>query len=154
MDVSGGNRVNKLALIGNFLPRQCGLATFTTDTFNAFRDRFPDLEVDVYAMDDHPGRYDYPPEVTRAIAQDELSSYHAAARAIEAIGAQAIWVQHEYGIYGGTAGDHPARPLPEALLRQKFERMAGWLPEPRRAAMWMAWRHPDAQASARAMLAL
>jgi glycosyltransferase involved in cell wall biosynthesis len=94
-----------LALIGNFLPRKCGLATFTTDTFNALRDRFPDLQVDVYAMDDHPGRYDYPSEVTRAIAQDERSAYLDAARAIEASGAQALWIQHEYGIYGGPAGE-------------------------------------------------
>jgi len=98
--------VTRLALIGNFLPRKCGLATFTTDVFNAMRDRFPDVTVDVYAMDDHPGRYDYPPEVTRAIAQDDRISYSEAARAIEASGAQAIWVQHEYGIYGGPAGDY------------------------------------------------
>ena len=98
--------VTRLALIGNFLPRKCGLATFTTDVFNAMRDRFPNVQVDVYAMDDHPGLYDYPPEVTRAIAQDDRISYSEAARAIEASGAQAIWVQHEYGIYGGSAGDY------------------------------------------------
>ena len=98
--------ITKLAMIGNYLPRMCGLATFTTDCHNAMRDRFPDVQVDVYAMDDHPGRYAYPPAVTSAIAQDELSAYVAAARAIETSGAQAIWVQHEYGIYGGTAGDY------------------------------------------------
>jgi glycosyltransferase involved in cell wall biosynthesis len=94
-----------LALIGNFLPRKCGLATYTTDTFNALKDRYPDLRVDVYAMDDHPGRYAYPPEVTRAIPQDERPAYLDAARAIESSGAQALWVQHEYGIYGGPAGE-------------------------------------------------
>ena len=98
--------ISKLALIGNYLPRMCGLATFTTDCHVALRDRFPDLQVDVYAMDDHPGRYDYPPAVTAAIAQDDLSAYVATARQIEASGAEAIWVQHEYGIYGGTAGDY------------------------------------------------
>jgi len=105
MGSKGEGRISRIALLGNFLPRQCGLATFTTDTYKAFRDRFPDLTVDVYAMDDHPGRYAYPPEVTRAIAQDDLSSYLSAARDIDASGAQAIWVQHEYGIYGGPAGD-------------------------------------------------
>jgi len=98
--------IERLALIGNFLPRKCGLATFTTDVFGAMRDRFPDIAVDVYAMDDHPGRYAYPPEVTRSIAQDDRVSYSEAARAIEASGAQAIWIQHEYGIYGGPAGDY------------------------------------------------
>jgi len=98
--------IRHLALIGNFLPRKCGLATFTTDVFNAMRDRFPGMRVDVYAMDDHPGRYAYPPEVTGTIPQDDLSAYAATARDIGASGAQALWVQHEYGIYGGTAGEH------------------------------------------------
>jgi len=98
--------IDRIALIGNFLPRQCGLATFTTDTYEALKARYPDLTVDVYAMDDHPGRYDYPPEVTRAIPEQERLAYIDAARAIEASGAQAIWLQHEYGIFGGAAGEH------------------------------------------------
>jgi glycosyltransferase involved in cell wall biosynthesis len=98
--------IEHVALIGNFLPRQCGLATFTTDVFKAMRDRFPDIQVDVYAMDDHPGRYDYPPEVTGSIPQNEIAAYIDTARKIDESGAQAIWVQHEYGIYGGAAGDH------------------------------------------------
>lgn len=101
-----GPGIRHIALIGNFLPRKCGLATYTTDTYNALIARFPDLRVDVYAMDDHPGLYAYPPEVTRAIPQHERAAYLDAARAIEASGAQAIWVQHEYGIYGGAAGEH------------------------------------------------
>ena len=102
----GKEKIAKLALIGNFLPRQCGLATFTTDVYEAMRSRFPDIAVDVYAMDDHPGAYDYPPEVTFAIPENDLSEYIAAARRIETSGAQAIWLQHEYGIFGGPAGEH------------------------------------------------
>ncbi len=98
--------VKHVALIGNFLPRKCGLATFTTDTFNALTSRFPGLIVDVYAMDDHPGRYDYPDAVTGTIPQDDRSAYADTARTIEASGAQAIWLQHEYGIFGGPAGEH------------------------------------------------
>ncbi len=98
--------VRHIAMIGNFLPRKCGLATFTTDTYNALRESFPDLRVDVYAMDDHPGRYAYPPAVTAAIPQNDRGAYLATARVIEASGAQALWLQHEYGIFGGSAGDH------------------------------------------------
>ncbi len=100
------DRVDHIALIGNFLPRKCGLATFTTDSFEAMRSRFPDMRVDVYAMDDRPGSYDFPSAVTATIPQDDRAAYLDAARAIDASGAQAIWVQHEYGIYGGSAGDH------------------------------------------------
>ena len=98
--------VTKLALIGNFLPRQCGIATFTTDVYQAMQSRFPDIAVDVYAMDDRPGAYAYPPAVTGSIPQDDLSGYLATARQIEASGADAIWLQHEYGIFGGPAGEH------------------------------------------------
>lgn len=100
------DRVDHIALIGNFLPRKCGLATFTTDCFAAIRARFPDMRVDVYAMDDRPGGYAYPPEVTGSIPQQDRATYLDVARAIDASGAQAIWVQHEYGIYGGAAGEH------------------------------------------------
>jgi glycosyltransferase involved in cell wall biosynthesis len=98
--------VQHIALIGNFLPRKCGLATYTTDTYTALKQRFPDLRVDVYAMDDHPGRYDYPEAVTASIPQQDRGAYLETARAIEASGAQALWIQHEYGIYGGPAGEH------------------------------------------------
>ena len=108
--------IKHLALIGNYLPRMCGLATFTTDVHTAMRDRFPDIRVDVYAMDDHPGRYAYPPAVTGTIPQDVLAGYVDTARTIEASGAQAIWVQHEYGIYGGAAGDHLLTMLDRTTL--------------------------------------
>lgn len=103
--LDGSVETRHLALIGNFLPRKCGIATYTTDTYNALKDRFPDMRVDVYAMDDRPGAYDYPPEVTRSIPQNERLAYLEAGRAIEASGAQAVWLQHEYGIFGGAAGD-------------------------------------------------
>ena len=98
--------IDHIALVGNFLPRKCGIATYTTDTFFALQQRYPDVKVDVYAMDDHPGRYQYPAEVTGSIAQNSLIGYLEAARAIETSGAQAIWLQHEYGIFGGPAGEH------------------------------------------------
>ncbi|MDB5679661.1 glycosyltransferase family 4 protein [Sphingomonas bacterium] len=98
-------RTNHIALIGNFLPRQCGIATYTTDTYQALIDRFPGMTVDVYAMNDRAQGYDYPPAVTGTIQQNDRMAYLATARDIEASGAQAVWVQHEYGIYGGPAGD-------------------------------------------------
>lgn len=99
-------RIDHIALIGNSLPRKCGLATFTTDTYTSLQRRYPDLQVDVYAMDDTPGAYAYPAEVVRAIPQQDRAAYLDAARAIEASGAQALWLQHEYGIFGGPAGEY------------------------------------------------
>ncbi|MFA6117902.1 MAG: glycosyltransferase family 4 protein [Sphingomonas sp.] len=97
-------RPSHIALIGNYLPRLCGLATYTTHVRQALRARFPDTEVDVYAMVDLGHSYAFPEAVVRTIDQDDRASYQAAARAIVASGADLIWVQHEFGIFGGPAG--------------------------------------------------
>ncbi len=96
----------RIALIGNFLPRLCGIATFTTHVYEALRAAEPSAPVDVYAMVD-PGRaYAFPDAVTATIDQEDRGSYRAAARRIDARGAGVVWVQHEYGIYGGPAGEY------------------------------------------------
>lgn len=105
--VSGApRRLRRLALVGNFLPRRCGIATFTTDVFGALRSQFPDLAVDVYAMDDVGQSQLYPSAVLRTIDQEDPASYRRAARAINASGADIVWIQHEFGIFGGPAGCH------------------------------------------------
>lgn len=99
-------RAGRIALVGNALPRLCGLATFTSHVHDALRARFPGIVVDHYAMVD-PGRhYRFPPTVARTIEQEECASYRAAADAIRASGADLVWVQHEFGIFGGPAGSH------------------------------------------------
>ena len=103
-----------IAIIGNALPRRCGLATFTTDTVDAMRSRFPDLTVDHYAMDDGTG-VTYPDHV-RTIAVDDQAAYREAAGLIEASGAQAIWLQHEFGIFGGDAGIYILELLQRSTL--------------------------------------
>ena len=98
-----GAAVRRIALIGNYLPRRCGIATFTTDIHVAFAERFPGVAVDVYAMNDGQS-YDYPDAVVHAIEQQDPAAYLEAARQIEASGADLVWLQHEYGIFGGDAG--------------------------------------------------
>ena len=94
----------RIALIGNFLPRLCGLATFTTHVHGALAASRPAPHTDVYAMVDPGRQYDFPPAVTMAVDQDEREAYRLAARRINASAADLVWVQHEYGIYGGPAG--------------------------------------------------
>lgn len=96
--------VNRLALIGNSLPRRCGLATFTSDCFHALTASYPELAVDVYAMTDRAGGYSYPPEVRMSIDQNSLSDYKDVASEIKRSGADLLWLQHEFGIFGGPAG--------------------------------------------------
>ena len=94
----------RLALIGNALPRKCGLATYTSHVADALRTLYPEMTVDHYAMDDGTGVF-YPGSI-HTIDADSLDDYQEAAERIEASGADAIWLQHEFGIFGGTAGSH------------------------------------------------
>lgn len=98
--------IGRIALIGNFLPRRCGMATFTTDIYRAFEKRFPDIVMNVWAMNDRGNQYDYPPEVTGSIDADDPESYRVAARQIVASHPDLVWIQHEFGIFGGPAGDY------------------------------------------------
>ena len=93
-----------LALIGNALPRKCGLATYTSHVADALRTAYPKMRLDHYAMDDGSG--DFYPDSVVTIEADSLDAYHQAARQIENSGAEAIWLQHEFGIFGGIAGSH------------------------------------------------
>jgi glycosyltransferase involved in cell wall biosynthesis len=99
-------RISHIALIGNYLPRRCGIATFTTDIHLAFAARYPAVKMDVWAMNDGGKSYAYPDAVTGTIAQDDPHAYRLAAAQITASGADMVWIQHEYGIFGGEAGSH------------------------------------------------
>ena len=96
--------LSHISLIGNALPRRCGLATYTSHVFEALRDRFPTLAVDHYAMNDPGQIYDYPDSVIGTIRQEEINDYISAADRIKASGAELVWIQHEFGIFGGPAG--------------------------------------------------
>lgn len=97
--------ISHVAVLGNALPRQCGLATYTSHSVKALRASFPRLRIDHYAMDDGFG-VTYGPEVAMAIPAADISSYVRAASAIQRSGAELLWIHHEFGIFGGVAGDH------------------------------------------------
>jgi glycosyltransferase involved in cell wall biosynthesis len=98
--------INSVVMIGNYPPRRCGIATFTADVREALVEARPDLNCQVYAMTDRGERYDYPAEVVAQIRQDEPGDYLAAAAAINESRPDVIIVEHEFGIFGGPAGEH------------------------------------------------
>jgi len=99
-------QIKRLAFIGNSLPRRCGIATFTNDLHQAVAAAAPTLQTCIVAMTDHGQTYDYPAEVTYEIAAENLDDYVAAADFLNAGGADAVSLQHEFGIFGGEAGSH------------------------------------------------
>ena len=96
--------LHKIALIGNYLPRKCGIATFTHDLCDALREERTDSECFVVAVNDIAEGYAYPPEVQFEIAEQDLSSYLRAADFLKFANVEVLCVQHEFGIYGGPAG--------------------------------------------------
>jgi len=98
--------LNRIAFIGNSLPRRCGLATFTTDLQNAVAASRADLETVIVAMTDHGQTYDYPASVGLEINDDRPQEYVHAAAFLNDGQFEVVSLQHEFGIFGGEAGGH------------------------------------------------
>ena len=99
-------QVRRIAIIGNSLPRRCGIATFTTDLYHAIKKAAPSAELTILAMTD-PGRsYEYPESVGFEIHDDVLENYERAAEFLNAGQFDVVSLQHEFGIFGGEAGAH------------------------------------------------
>jgi glycosyltransferase involved in cell wall biosynthesis len=98
--------IRKVAFVGDYLPRKCGIATFTHDMCTSVAGRFPDAECFVVPVNDRPEGYDYPPEVRFEIAAADLEGYRRAADYLNFANTDVVCLQHEYGIYGGPAGSH------------------------------------------------
>ena len=93
----------RVAVIGTYAPRNCGIATFTTDLCEQLGTHFPDVGMDIYALEAEGTRLAYSDGIS-VIAAQEVESYACAARAINRSGVNVVWLQHEFGIFGGNDG--------------------------------------------------
>jgi glycosyltransferase involved in cell wall biosynthesis len=98
--------MKRIAVLGNHLPRQCGIATFTTHIADALAAGLPTADVFVLAMNDAGQRHAYPSRVRFEIADADLASYRRAADFLNVNRVDVLSLQHEYGIFGGKAGSH------------------------------------------------
>ena len=98
--------IRRMAMLGNHTPRQCGIATFTADLSAALAARIPQLDCFIVAMNDPMKRYSYPPCVRVEISQEDPSSYRRAAGILNGRALDVLSIQHEYGIFGGSAGSY------------------------------------------------
>ncbi|HKB78239.1 MAG TPA: glycosyltransferase family 4 protein, partial [Thermoanaerobaculia bacterium] len=99
-------RIRRVALLGNHLPRQCGIATFTTDLSEAIASADRDLDCFVLAMNDGRHHHAYPGRVRFELTDNDTGAYRRAADFLNVNAVDVISVQHEYGIFGGKAGSH------------------------------------------------
>ena len=98
--------IRRLALLGNYLPRQCGIATFTTDLADTIAAKFPAIECKVVAMNDAGRRHAYGDRVRFEIVESDRVSYRRATDFLNVGAIDVLCLQHEYGIFGGKAGSH------------------------------------------------
>src|ERR1700740_2809587 len=97
---------NRIAVIGNYLPRHCGIATFTTDLCDAIHAEYGATELLALPMNDTEDGYSYPARVRFELSEDNLASYRQAADFLNFSNIHLVCLQHEYGIFGGRAGAH------------------------------------------------
>ena len=100
-----------VALMGTYVPRMCGIATFTNDLATVFAEvqgealAAGDL-VGIIALNEHGAEYKYGPQVRFEIRTGHIGDYEEAAGFVNVSPAHVVSVQHEFGIYGGEAGRH------------------------------------------------
>jgi glycosyltransferase involved in cell wall biosynthesis len=107
------SKIRKIAFVGDHLPRKCGIATFTSDLLAAVAAGHPQNQCFSVSVNDIPGGYEYPQVVRFEIEEQDLSSYLRAADFLNISDVDIVCLQHEFGIFGGTAGGHIL-----ALLRE------------------------------------
>jgi glycosyltransferase involved in cell wall biosynthesis len=98
--------ISRIAFIGNYLPRQCGIATFTTDLCEAIATEYSDTTCIALPVNDIEGGYPYPSRVRFELSEKDIESYRRAADFLNINNVDLVCLQFEYGIFGGRAGSH------------------------------------------------
>lgn len=108
--------LRQIAVIGNYMPRQCGIATFTTDLCEGLAAEYPGTNVMAVPVNDKPEGYDYPERVRFELFDNDAVSYRQAADFLNLHNVDLVCVQHEYGIFGGPSGSHVLTLLRELRM--------------------------------------
>ena len=106
----------RIAFVGGYEPRRCGIATFTHDVCEAVAAAVPTAECIAGAVNDRVQGYNYPPRVRFELLEKDLDSYRRAADFLNFNNTEVLCVQHEFGIYGGSAGSHLLALLKEVRM--------------------------------------
>ncbi|MBN1757309.1 MAG: glycosyltransferase family 4 protein, partial [Chitinispirillaceae bacterium] len=108
--------IKRIAFVGNYLPRQCGIATFTTDLCESFSSAYGDTTCIALPVNDRESGYAYPPRVRFELTEKDIRSYRRAADFLNINNIDMVCLQHEFGIFGGRAGSHVLALLQELRM--------------------------------------
>ena len=98
--------IQTVSFVSSFVPRRCGIATFTNDLAEAVAEREPALNVRAVAMNDRLEGYRYPARVWFEINHNRLGEYRLAADFLNMSHVDVVCLQHEFGLFGGPEGQH------------------------------------------------
>ena len=98
--------IKRIAFIGNYLPRQCGIATFTTDLCEAMAKKYTDTTCIALPVNDVAAGYAYSTRVRFELTEKDIDSYLRASDFLNINNVDMVCLQFEYGIFGGKAGSH------------------------------------------------
>ena len=136
MDESDHFERREIIFVGNYLPRQCGIATFTYDLCNAVAGEAGErFRCGVVAINDIPEGYRYGDDVRFEIRESAQADYRQAADFVNISNAAVVCLQHEYGIFGGPSGAQilaMLRRLRRPLVTTLHTVLADPLPEQKR----------------------
>src|SRR5437867_2339855 len=106
MPDNNASELRRIAVVGDYLPRKCGIATFTTDLCEGIAAEFGDPICFAMPVNDTADGYAYPPRVRFELVEDDLTSYRRAVDFLNLSNVDLVCVQHEYDIYGGASADY------------------------------------------------
>jgi glycosyltransferase involved in cell wall biosynthesis len=98
------SEIRRIAFLGDYLPRKCGIATFTSDLLTGVAAEYPRCECFAVPVNDIKGGYEYPDVVRFEIEEQDVASYQRAADFLNIGNVDIVCLQHEFGIFGGPAG--------------------------------------------------
>jgi glycosyltransferase involved in cell wall biosynthesis/CBS domain-containing protein len=119
----------KVAYISTFPPRECGIATYTSDLVEAISHLYVTQSPTIIAINDKGGYYNYPPQVGFQIDREDVDSYVEAAEYVNRSDIDIVSLQHEYGLFGGIWGEHILAFL-EGVEKPVVTTLHTVLPEP------------------------
>lgn len=96
------NKKFKIVFISTYVPRECGIATYTQDIIKEIKKTSLGIEAYIIALSDQ--RYSYPKEVIFEIDENNDSSYIKAAELVNSSDIDVVSLQHEFNIFGGFNG--------------------------------------------------
>lgn len=114
--MNNNKSIDRIAFIGNYLPRQCGIATFTTDLSEAIADAYPSTTCIALPVNDREDGYDYPNRVRFELNEKDIDTYKRAAEFLNINNVDIVSLQFEYGIFGGLSGSHIIALLKELRM--------------------------------------